>query len=392
MMNYLQMSGTEAYERLTKVSVGSKARALILSVCSLVIAGCETSPFGRGADQQAFGRFQAASVGSITPSSPLPAVTATSTATREAAPQTSGPTDLRLASQSATSPPNGSSPSGNVMPAGSSAATRYKVNSGDVLEIAVYPIDDLKRRVEVDAAGLVNLPLIGEANVAGKSTLEIARELADRYRGRYVRDPNVSVLVVEKVSQRFTIAGGVERPGLFPIEGPVSITQAVALAGGIKRGSNPSTITLSRPVGDTVQTYTYGRYDLEAGKIADPQLIAGDRIVVEQRENKVTVSGAVTQTGVYEWTPGLSLSAAIALAKGVTVMANNKEVLILREINGEIQAARFDLLLIQKGASEDPILVDGDRIFVGTDATRNAILTWAPVVSFLNVFAIFNGN
>ncbi len=483
MTKSIQTVNATSSVRLTGLKATSRLRGAVLALCGILISGCQSLPFGGEKDQRALGRFETVSTAPILSSSPMPTISQTNAPSNNAANQapgqtttSPGPVDLRPSAASTTMASNTSGTADNFIPDRGSEATRYEVNSGDILEIAVFPIDELKRRVEVDSAGRVNLPLIGEANVAGKSTLEISRSLADRYRGRFVRDPNVSVLVVEKVNQRYTVAGlvrtpgsypiegtqtllsalaksggltemadfrsvllrrtvdgatisvpfnvrsiesgaatdpriyagdiviaggtgsrisvagTVERPGLFPITGPVSITQAVALAGGIQRGSNPANITLFRPVGDTIQSYTYGRYDLEAGRIADPQLMAGDRIVVEQRDSKVSVSGAVVQSGTYAWTPGLNLSSAIALARGVTILASNKQVLILREINGETKAARFDLLQIQRGAAVDPLLLDGDRVFVGTDRTRDAILTWAPLASFLNVFAVLGRN
>jgi polysaccharide biosynthesis/export protein len=440
-------------------------------VLGMLLAGCQSLPFGGSNQQAPVGRFEKVLVPPVSTSTPSQSGNAAVTAAPPGG-TTNGPVDLRpSSSQDATA---ASSPRrfDNLVPDRNSEAMRYEVSAGDILEIAVFPIDELKRRVEVDSAGRVNLPLIGEVRVEGKSTLEIARTLAAQYRGGFVRDPNVSVLVVEKVNQRYTVAGlvrtpgtfpiesnqtllsalaksgglaesadfrnvilrrvvsgatisvplnvraveaglapdprifagdiiiaastgsrisvagTVERPGLFPITGPVTITQAVALAGGVQRGSNPANIRLFRPVGDTVQTYTYGRYDLESGRIADPQLMPGDRVVVEQRDSKVLVSGAVVQSGSYSWTPGLKLSAAIALARGLNVLADTKQVLILREINGETKAARFDIIEIQKGAAEDPLLLDGDQVFVSTNTTREAILTWAPLASFLNVFAV----
>ena len=78
----------------------------------------------------------------------------------------------------------------------------------DVIGIEVFKVPDLARSVQVAETGTVNLPLLGEVRASGKSAQQLERDLTARYGGRYLKDPQVTVKVVEYNSQRVTIEGG----------------------------------------------------------------------------------------------------------------------------------------------------------------------------------------
>lgn len=111
-------------------------------------------------------------------------------------------------------------------------APEYRIGREDVLEIVVWKEPDLTRTVPVRPDGIISLPLAGEVQAAGKTPAELRDELS-RSLGRYVRDPAVAVLVREINGSRFSVLGEVTHPGTFPLRGPVSVTQALATAGGL---------------------------------------------------------------------------------------------------------------------------------------------------------------
>ena len=107
----------------------------------------------------------------------------------------------------------------------------YRIGREDVLEIVVWHEPELTRVMPVRPDGFIALPLAGEVQAAGKTPSELKAELSAAL-GRYVKDASVAVLVREINGPRFSVLGEVVRAGAYPLRGTVSITQALATAGG----------------------------------------------------------------------------------------------------------------------------------------------------------------
>ena len=114
-------------------------------------------------------------------------------------------------------------------------------------------------------------------------------------------------------------------------------------------------------------------------------------VKIEPRKlGKVIVDGAVTEPGVFEVFEVINLSEAIALAGGVTVDANKKEVYIVREIDGERQVRTVNLNEIRKLAGRDPKIYPNDMVFVQESGGRIAFREFLRTVPLLNTVAILS--
>ena len=111
------------------------------------------------------------------------------------------------------------------------APSEYRIGREDVLEIVVWHEPELTRVMPVRPDGYIALPLAGEVEAAGKTPAEL-RETLTHALGRYVKDAAVAVLVREINGPRFSVMGEVARSGTFPLRGAISVTQAIATAGG----------------------------------------------------------------------------------------------------------------------------------------------------------------
>jgi polysaccharide export outer membrane protein len=107
----------------------------------------------------------------------------------------------------------------------------YRIGREDVLEIVVWHEPELTRVMPVRPDGFIALPLVGEIQAAGKTPAELQSELTKAL-DPYVRDAAVAVLVREINGLRVSVLGEVVRAGTYPIRGTMSITQALATAGG----------------------------------------------------------------------------------------------------------------------------------------------------------------
>lgn len=134
----------------------------------------------------------------------------------------------------------------------SSAGDNYRVRANDILEVKVYQELDLSGKVQVREDGNVRLPLINETvRVSGMSVTEIENRIRGLLAKDYVRDPKVTVSISEMSKLMFTVMGQVNRANTYamPNNKPVSLLQAIGMAGGYTRLANPKKIYLKRTVG-----------------------------------------------------------------------------------------------------------------------------------------------
>jgi polysaccharide export outer membrane protein len=125
--------------------------------------------------------------------------------------------------------------------------SEYTIGAADVLKIHVWKDAELSSQVTVRPDGTVTLPLLGELRAAGQTPSQLTREVTRRL-AKFVREENavVSVAVVEVNSYRYTVLGNVAQPGIFSPRYYVTITQAVAMAGGPTPFANLDATTIIR--------------------------------------------------------------------------------------------------------------------------------------------------
>lgn len=167
-----------------------------------------------------------------------------------------------------------------MLSADSSAGSgTYRVGPFDVIDVEVFQVPDLSKTVQVSEVGSITYPLVGEVPVTGKSPRQIEQILATSLNAKYVRDPQVNVLVKEYNSQRVTVQGSVKSPGIFPIRGQLSLLQAMALAGGLDSASSDDQIVIFRTVNGRAGAARYTYSQVQNGATPDPGLQAGDIVV-----------------------------------------------------------------------------------------------------------------
>lgn len=109
--------------------------------------------------------------------------------------------------------------------------SEYRIGREDVLEVVVWHEPELSRVMPVRPDGKIALPLAGEIEAAGLTPTQLRDKLKAAL-NPYVKDVSVAVLVREINGPRFYVLGEVTHPGGFPLRGAVTVTQALALAGG----------------------------------------------------------------------------------------------------------------------------------------------------------------
>jgi polysaccharide biosynthesis/export protein len=118
-------------------------------------------------------------------------------------------------------------------PTGPASAGEYVIGPDDVLAVNVWKEDEISRQVPVRPDGRVSLPLIGDVQAAGLTPLELQQSIRSRLTA-YLVNPTVAVMVQEARSRRFNVVGEVEHPGSFVLGQPLTVLDALAMAGGFR--------------------------------------------------------------------------------------------------------------------------------------------------------------
>jgi len=171
--------------------------------------------------------------------------------------------------------------------------SEYRIGPSDLLAVTVFQVADLNREVRVNNAGQVSLPLIGGVDVAGLTVGDAEQEIATRYRGRYLQNPQVSVFVKEFSSQRVTVSGAVKKPGIYPMSSRLTLLQSIALAEGFNEVGSLHNVLVFRTIDGERK---YARFDVAAindGEDPDPEIYGDDLIVVDTSTGKVTLKTLV---------------------------------------------------------------------------------------------------
>ena len=156
----------------------------------------------------------------------------------------------------------------------------YQLQPGDKLRIDVYKDEQLSQSVQIRPDGKVTMPLIGDVMASGLTPVALRDRLATSLKD-YVNNPVVTVVVVEATSPIAYVIGEVNRPGTIELQRPITVLQALSLAGGLKDFANTKGIYIRRTTHDGRPEKI--RFDYKSALRAESDelyLAAGDTVVV----------------------------------------------------------------------------------------------------------------
>ena len=144
--------------------------------------------------------------------------------------------------------------------------SRYKVGPGDVISIRIFGEDDLNReKIRLTDVGTIPYPVLGEIKVLGLRPVEIEKIIDDGLRGRYLKNPKVSVTVDEY--RPYYVNGEVGKAGSFPYLPGITVIKAITIAGGFKERASKSKIFVAKEGNPKVRTKVDFNTLLEPGDI-----------------------------------------------------------------------------------------------------------------------------
>ncbi|HEY7163771.1 MAG TPA: polysaccharide biosynthesis/export family protein [Candidatus Binatia bacterium] len=280
------------------------------------------------------------------------------------------------------------------------ASSDYPVGAGDVVEISVPAIDELRVSVvRISGDGSFSLPFIGKIQAAGMTEEQLRQTLLERLR-EYMYNPRAVVFVREYRSRRVAVLGSVMKPGLYSLtSGADTLLDSIAQAGGIAPGTEAKLYLIpAEPVAGSSATELVSLLP-DALLQQDPSpliLKRTDPILIDLRQvslaatqrylslpvrpgdvimvpggGQVLVEGWVGQPGAYNFLPGLSVTGAIAQAGGQMFPADVSAIKVIRaEKNGLKSFIMADLQKIKRGEATDIPLQGGDIVQVSAQTSK----------------------
>lgn len=165
---------------------------------------------------------------------------------------------------------------------GMQLSSDYKIGPGDILEISVYGEESLnKKDLVVRPDGKVSFPLVGDVQVGGLTTLQ-AKEAVEQSLHEYVPDAVAAVSIIQLGSLQYYVVGKVNKPGMYNVSKPLTVLQALAMAGGLTPFAQEGNIVILRNSGkETVRLpFNYKKIKKGRGVEENVTLERGDVVVV----------------------------------------------------------------------------------------------------------------
>jgi polysaccharide export outer membrane protein len=236
----------------------------------------------------------------------------------------------------------------------------YILRPNDAIRLSVYEEPDLSVAVRILKTGQAAFPLIGSVDIGGLSVAAAEKKIHALYAEDYLVDPKLTLTVDDYATDFISVIGAVRSPGNIPIpvSGHLDLAAAIATAGGLADNADNRNIELRRAEGATT-TYSMSAIDGAAGSTL---LSAGDRIMVAESRfvgKSLTLLGQVRRPGAVQFPNDgkLDIVTALALAGGVTELANPRKVSINRK--GRVFEVDFREIA-QRG--DRPLMLEPDDI------------------------------
>jgi polysaccharide export outer membrane protein len=208
---------------------------------------------------------------------------------------------------------------------------------GDSIRVTVFGNPDLTTETRLTTHGTIRMPLIGEVDLGGATPNDAAILIAQRLKhGQFLKDPQVTVNLVQMRSRQVSVLGQVARPGRYALEDHARVTDALALAGGITPAGD-ETVTVMSGHDHVKQVVNVGKMYRTADTSANIELRNGDTVYVE-RAPVFYIYGEIQHGGSYRLDGDLNVMQAISLGGGITPRGTERGLSIRRRMpNGGVE-------------------------------------------------------
>jgi len=288
--------------------------------------------------------------------------------------------------------------------ASAQSSERYRIGSGDVLEVRVYNRPQLSRdAVRVEGNGMIRMPLVdGEIQAACKTEGELAKEISTRY-ARYYRNLPVDVFIREYHAREVALIGAVNDQGRYQMQRRIRLLELLTFAKGPSEKAGQTINIVRAPRTDVCEQDSSSKGEglislrlndtLRGDEGANPYVEAGDIVTIPEAE-QVYVVGNVYSPKSLPLKESLTISRAIAMAGGPLRDSKTDRVHVVRHssVAGSQSEIYVNLTAIARKKEDDLLLQANDIIEVqestGKSLIRSLIGAVAPSVAQMPVRVI----
>jgi polysaccharide export outer membrane protein len=281
---------------------------------------------------------------------------------------------VAIFAQDAPAAPSSASPQAAPTPAN---ARVLRISTGDLIELGVFDTPELSGRLRVSESGEVMLPVAGAIRLAGMTSAEAAAAIEQRLLSTDIlKNPHVSVFVAEYATQGVNVGGEVRNPGLYPLLGNHQLMDLISAAGGLNPSAGKA-VTIAHKSDPEHPVIVL--LDSKPGSVGPAiDVLPGDTIMVS-RSGVVYVVGDVGKPGGFliEGNDRLTVMQVLALAAGPNHTASQDKSRIFRKTNTGRLEFPVPVKQIVAGKAVDPMLEDGDILYIPYSASRAAVVRGA---------------
>jgi polysaccharide export outer membrane protein len=238
------------------------------------------------------------------------------------------------------------------------SSTDYQLGAGDVVRVTVYQNPDLTLETRISESGVVSYPLLGSIRLGGMTVRQAEKAVADGLRnGNFVKQPQVSVLVIQVRGNQASVLGQVNRPGRYPIEVvDMRLSDLLAVAGGISaNGADTLTLVGTRDGKPFRKVYDLPGLFRSDSREDDVTIQNGDVVYVE-RAPQVYIYGEVQRPGAMRLERDMTVMQALATGGGLNLRGTEKGLRVHRRgADGKMQVLQPNM---------DDKLREGDVVYV----------------------------
>lgn len=180
-----------------------------------------------------------------------------------------------------TAPRPADKPAAPVVPGAIEPPAGYVIGPEDVLGIVFWREKDLTVEAAVRPDGRITVPLLNDLAAAGLTPDQL-REQIQKAASKFVEDPSVTVVVKAINSRKVFVTGQIAKPGVYPLAGPTTVMQLIAMAGGLHEFADADRILIMRTEGGKQVAKRFNYEDVREGKNLNQniELLPGDTIIV----------------------------------------------------------------------------------------------------------------
>lgn len=276
-------------------------------------------------------------------------------------------------------------------PSSAPVAHPLQISAGDLLDLNVFDTPELSTKLRVDEHGMVTLPVAGELSVSGMTAVEAGHAIEARFRQTDVlKEPHVTVTVLEYSTQGVAVFGEVKNPGVYPLLGAHGVVDLISAAGGLTPTAGKAvTVTHRADPNHPVIVNIESKAGSSAAFNVDVR--PGDNIMVS-RGGIVYVLGDVGKPGGFliENNDRLTVMQAIALAQGTNRTASLDHAKLIRKTETGLQEMPVPLGKMLANKTPDEPLADGDILFVPISSAKHTLVVAESILPAAAGAAIYH--